>query len=173
NNPHNLVHVYVGGTSPDGQTYGLMSDPGIAALDPIFYLHHANIDRMWAVWNQNSVNPADANWLNGPAAIGQPQFVMPMPNGNSWVYTPQQMSSLNGLDYAYDILPAAAPAVAVLAERLTRLGATAAATKVKQGVRVSAGRNMELLGASQPALSIKGAGASTLVKLDAGVRRKV
>jgi tyrosinase len=28
-----------------------MSDPGIAALDPIFYLHHCNIDRMWAVWN--------------------------------------------------------------------------------------------------------------------------
>ena len=55
-NPHNQVHVDVGGNSPDGQTWGLMSDPGIAALDPIFYLHHCNIDRMWAAWNANG-NP--------------------------------------------------------------------------------------------------------------------
>jgi tyrosinase len=54
NNPHNLLHVYVGGSAPDGQTYGLMSDPGLAALDPIFYVHHANIDRMWATWNANA-----------------------------------------------------------------------------------------------------------------------
>jgi hypothetical protein len=25
-----------------------MSDPDFAALDPIFYLHHSNIDRIWA-----------------------------------------------------------------------------------------------------------------------------
>ncbi|WP_369420946.1 tyrosinase family protein [Algibacter mikhailovii] len=24
---------------------------GTAALDPIFFLHHANIDRMWDAWN--------------------------------------------------------------------------------------------------------------------------
>jgi hypothetical protein len=46
---------------------GLMNDPGVAALDPIFYLHHANIDRMWALWNHSSnANPADAGWTNGP-----------------------------------------------------------------------------------------------------------
>ncbi len=50
-NPHNIVHVYIGGSAPNGQTYGLMSDPGLAGLDRIFYLHHANIDRMWALWN--------------------------------------------------------------------------------------------------------------------------
>jgi tyrosinase len=73
NNPHNLVHVYVGGSSPDGKTYGLMSDPGLAGLDPIFYLHHANIDLMWAVWNENSANtnPTAPNWLNGPTSIGE------------------------------------------------------------------------------------------------------
>ena len=48
-NPHNQVHVDVGGDSPDGRIWGLMSDPGLAALDPIFYMHHSNIDRMWAV----------------------------------------------------------------------------------------------------------------------------
>ncbi|MGI8744754.1 MAG: tyrosinase family protein [Bryobacteraceae bacterium] len=40
NNPHNQVHNYVGGPN----TEGLMGDPGLAALDPIFYLHHADIE---------------------------------------------------------------------------------------------------------------------------------
>lgn len=174
-NPHNLVHVYVGGTSPDGNTYGLMSDPGIAGLDPIFYLHHANIDRMWAVWNKTSknTNPKDPNWLNGPVAIGEHEFVMPMPNGSSWVYTPQQMNSLSQLDYTYDSLPTPAPVAALFADRLTRLGATAAATKVEEGAIVATGSTMELVGASQQALPIKASGASTYVRLDAGVRRKV
>ena len=173
-NPHNLVHVYVGGNAPDG-TYGLMSDPGLAALDPIFYLHHANIDRMWAVWNQANANPNDPNWLNGPASTGDREFVMPMPDGSSWVYTPQQMSSLSQLNYTYDSLagPVPVPATALLAQRLTRLGAPAAARKVKEGVTMTIGRNMELVGASQEAVPIKGLGVSTAVKLDPGVRSKV
>jgi len=175
NNPHNLVHVYVGGNSPDGQTYGLMSDPGLAALDPIFYLHHANIDRMWAAWNQTPANdnPTDPNWLNGPAATGDREFVMPNPDGSAWVYTPQQMSSLSALNYTYDTLPTPAPAAPQLADRLTLLGATAAAARVEQGATVATGKNEELVGANQAALPIKGAGASTDVKLDANVRRKM
>jgi tyrosinase len=174
-NPHNLVHVYVGERSPDRRTPGLMSDPGLAALDPIFYLHHANIDRMWAVWNLANANPNDPNWLNGPAATGDREFVMPMPDGSSWVYTPQQMSSLSQLDYTYDSLPqpAAVPVAALLAQRLTRLGATAAATKIKEGASVTIGTKTELVGTNQGAIPVKGAGASTSVKLDAGVRRKV
>lgn len=45
--PHNNVHGYVGSSSATDDTPGLMSDPGMAALDPIFYLHHCNIDRLW------------------------------------------------------------------------------------------------------------------------------
>src|SRR5882724_6826771 len=183
-NPHNLVHVYVGYygavTAP---LYGLMSDPGIAGLDPIFYLHHANIDRMWAEWNANpaNTNPTDPNWLNGPAAIGEREFVMPMPNASSLVYTPQQVNSLSQLNYTYDSLQqAAAPAppsglsVQVeMAQRLTRLGTTGAAIKVKEGAPVTTGTNMELVGASQGAVPIKGVGATAAVKLNADVRRKV
>ena len=174
-NPHNHVHVYVGGDSQDGNTPGLMSDPGLAALDPIFYLHHANIDRMWAVWNGNTANknPADTKWLNGPAAAGDREFVMPMPDGKAWVYTPQQMSSLAQLDYTYDNLPALAPAADPLPQRLTRLKAGAEAAKVAQGAAVTPGDNMELVGASQGALAIQGPRARTAVKLDAAVRRKV
>ena len=42
-----------------------MIDPTTAALDPIFWLHHANIDRLWEVWLRqgNRVNPRDTVWL--------------------------------------------------------------------------------------------------------------
>jgi tyrosinase len=39
--PHNFVHVDIG---------GLMESPSTAGRDPIFWLHHANIDRLWEVW---------------------------------------------------------------------------------------------------------------------------
>lgn len=42
---HNLIHALVGGNS----TYGL-SSLSYSAFDPIFYLHHSNVDRIWAIW---------------------------------------------------------------------------------------------------------------------------
>ena len=172
-NPHNMVHSYVGGSSPDGSTPGLMSVPALAALDPIFYLHHANIDRMWAVWNHSgNKNPNNANWEAGPAASGDREFVMPMPDGGAWVYTPKQMSDLTRLDYTYDDLPKLAPPPSVLSQRLTRLGATADQVTAAS-VAAPAGGNVELVGANQGVLPIQGAGAVTTVALKSDVRRKV
>jgi len=60
--PHNTVHVAV------GRPNGLMIDPDFAALDPIFWLHHANIDRLWEVWLRRDPthrNPTSAYWLTG------------------------------------------------------------------------------------------------------------
>jgi len=57
--PHNLVHVDVG---------GWMGNVDAAAADPIFWLHHANVDRLWEVWVNrpgNAGNPTKANWLTG------------------------------------------------------------------------------------------------------------
>lgn len=45
----------------------LDGDPFCAALDPIFWLHHANIDRLWNQWlalEGGRANPSDADWLN-------------------------------------------------------------------------------------------------------------
>lgn len=39
--PHGGAHVWVG---------GLLGDPATAAKDPIFYMLHANVDRLWAHW---------------------------------------------------------------------------------------------------------------------------
>ncbi|HEY2392537.1 MAG TPA: tyrosinase family protein [Candidatus Angelobacter sp.] len=164
-NPHNLVHTEVGGGG------GLMSYPDFAALDPIFYLHHANIDRMWAGWNQKYPNPKSDAWVKGPTATGDRKFVMPMPD-RSWDYTPGDVDSLSKLDYTYDNLPTP-PIVNLLAQRLTRLGAVAAASKVTEGAPVISGENVELVGTNQQPLPIKGSGVSTTVRLDPGVRRKV
>jgi len=40
-NPHNRVHNQVGGS---------MGEVATAPADPIFYAHHANIDRYWSCW---------------------------------------------------------------------------------------------------------------------------
>ena len=170
-NPHNLVHLYVGGF-PTGGDPGLMTDPGLAALDPIFYLHHAEIDRLWAVWNaKGNSNPTDPKWLNGPAK----QFVMPWPGSAPWVYTPKQMTNLNTLDYTYQELPAQpTEGVNLFAQRLTRLGVSAADQKVVSGLATGAlPKELELLGASTVSLPLKGASANAVVNLDPTVRHDV
>lgn len=175
-NPHNLVHVEVGGSSPDNEHEGLMSDPDIAGLDPIFYLHHANIDRLWAAWNANGKkNPTDSNWLNGPPATGGQKFAMPMPDGSSWVYTPADVNSLDQLDYIYDslaisVLPQSATS---LAQRLDRLGAVPAAASTAQGETMDSGEDAELLGTHDGALKITSSGALATVRLDSEVRGRV
>jgi tyrosinase len=101
--PHNIVHVDIGQSDEQGDP-GLMSDPNLAGLDPIFYLHHANIDRLWSYWlslGDGRANPADQSWLQGP--VGRP-FMMPMPNGESWRYAPKDVLSTAQLGYNYDPL---------------------------------------------------------------------
>src|SRR5579872_6875584 len=61
--PHGSVHTGVGGT---GRNPGWMSSFTTAPLDPIFWLHHANIDRLWEVWRKRSPAhqiPNDNAWL--------------------------------------------------------------------------------------------------------------
>ncbi|KAF9005143.1 tyrosinase [Cyathus striatus] len=45
---HDNIHGYVGGG-------GHMSDPAVAAFDPIFFLHHCNVDRLLSLWS--AINP--------------------------------------------------------------------------------------------------------------------
>ena len=59
--PHNAVHGAVGG--PFG---GLMGAFDTAPLDPIFWLHHSNVDRLWVEWLklEGRANPAEASWTS-------------------------------------------------------------------------------------------------------------
>lgn len=51
---HNYIHGWTGGTSFDTGT-GHMSDPAVSAFDPIFWFHHANCDRIAAIFQ--TLNP--------------------------------------------------------------------------------------------------------------------
>uniref|UniRef100_UPI0030FD2111 Hemocyanin Functional Unit CCHB-g n=1 Tax=Concholepas concholepas TaxID=137544 RepID=UPI0030FD2111 len=44
---HNALHSWIGGTSPYG-----MSTLEYAAYDPIFFIHHSNVDRQFAIWQE-------------------------------------------------------------------------------------------------------------------------
>ena len=148
--PHDMVHVLVGGSDPDSGLPGLMSDPDTAGLDPIFWLHHANIDRLWEVWDEmptSTGEPTDPNWVNGPASIGERAFVLPEP-GQNLTYTPGDMKNMAALGYNYDdvLRPSAAPQMVA---RLQRFGMTAAAAhSVVRSTAMAGPKSTELLGAS-------------------------
>lgn len=91
--PHNPVHNIIGGWMADMQS----------PTDPIFYLHHANVDRLWHAW-----------------AL-QPPTILPAQNSSYWSgtfnYAPgltiakskTYMPSLLGYDYSNDNVPTSLP----------------------------------------------------------------
>jgi len=55
-NPHFFTHIAIGGDMADFATVG---------ADPLFYLHHCNLDRLWESWNRlGNSNPTDPKYLN-------------------------------------------------------------------------------------------------------------
>jgi len=61
-NPHFFTHFALGGDMAEFSTVG---------GDPMFYLHHANIDRLWESWNRlGNKNPTDPEYLNRKFAYG-------------------------------------------------------------------------------------------------------
>ncbi len=51
---HGYVHCTVGPTCPVAH----MGDVPVAGNDSVFYHHHANIDRLWACWQQANMTPS-------------------------------------------------------------------------------------------------------------------
>lgn len=175
--PHDVVHGMVGGGEPqDPNIPGLMSDPDTAGLDPIFYLHHCNIDRLWQSWRENPAShhdPTAAKWLNGPASVGQRKFSMPLPQNKPFDYTPDQMRDLTKLGYKYDDLSSGVQTKPP-AGRMTTLGMPPqAASALGEAAIVSSGDNVELVGANRGSLSIQGTEVGTTVEMDAGARKRV
>jgi tyrosinase len=69
--PHNSVHGRISGNM------GSFMSP----LDPIFWLHHCNIDRLWDRWNRmGRVNTSNVLWRNFPF---NNQFVVPQGQGST------------------------------------------------------------------------------------------
>lgn len=170
-NPHNLVHSFVGG-QVSGSLWGLMSDPGLAALDPIFYLHHCNIDRLWAAWNAASNNnPTDQSWLDGPTASGERKFYMPDTKGSAWLFTPEMVNDITKLNYTYDDLGLGISPTLVSSNllRLRKLGKATNETLTDSMENKESSH--ELIGANESKVHLGAEGANVKVKMDASTEK--
>ncbi|MER6394929.1 tyrosinase family protein [Kitasatospora sp. NPDC001603] len=88
NVPHNQVHGGVGGWM--GRVEG-------SARDPIFWLHHANLDRLWSGWlDKGNQNPDHTSWLDH-------EFIFFDGNGQEERPTSKVVMD-DARDYAYESL---------------------------------------------------------------------
>jgi len=95
---HNLVHPWVGGVVSSGEfrtarlgTMILSTSPN----DPVFFLHHANVDRIWAIWQTRR-----------PGKTYQPRSGQPGNNADSPMapfgdVTPDAVEHITALGYRY------------------------------------------------------------------------
>lgn len=136
--PHNDVHNALG---------GWMQNPFQAAQDPIFWLHHTNIDRIWVEWGaKGHVDPENAEWLGHG-------FEFFDASGKVVSLSPGEVLDTLKLDYVYDHKPAAEPilepmptpspeepkVVAATAAGMTLVGSSAA---IKVGIDQKARREV-------------------------------
>ena len=136
--PHNLVHNAVGGIMASSQS----------ALDPIFMMHHCNIDRIWAVWNApplDNRNSADPLWSG---MTFQNNFYNP--DGSFYSPKVSDLYSPEALGYTYGIAAAAmtahatpspGPAIVALGDKLKTLFAAAPEVRSAAGIRTFTGPN--------------------------------
>lgn len=111
------LHGNVHGLTGDGTNMG--SVPW-AARDPVFWMHHCNIDRLWASWNKNGgVNPG-GSWLTQT-------FVFADQNGRRVVATVNDFKDIAALNYTYDRFEPAPPPFKPIAPPITETAAAPAA----------------------------------------------
>ena len=161
NQPHNVVHVAVGGSG------GLMTDPDAAAADPIFWIHHANIDRLWFIWNGS---PLHLN-TNDPRWTGQ-TFSFFDAHGQRVTKTPADVLDIVGqLGYTYEAAPPARPAPPARAAAAARPAAAAGPPSAPTPEDAVTGPEPpegepELVGASDTSVRLVGGPASVALQID-------
>lgn len=103
--PHGNVHVLVGNDYV-GNTLvrrGWMGSFATAGLDPIFWLHHANIDRLWQVWL--NADPSHTN-PTGNSAWMHTRFSFPKPGGGMVTWEIGDVLDTAALGYEYETVKA-------------------------------------------------------------------
>jgi Common central domain of tyrosinase len=95
------------GSHVPGHTWtGHTMASGRSPLDPLFFLHHGNIDRLWSIWQLNnaSLPQYDHTALLGPFEMEEAQ----VPPSSAMVggTTPTMMLDHAALGYTYDADPA-------------------------------------------------------------------
>jgi tyrosinase len=107
--PHDNVHDNIG---------GIMSNVPTAAMDPIFFVHHCQIDRLWAAWQ--AANGSIYNWGTTSTGPSQAQWIsrkFSFVDAISNVVTVTAWGQLDTekMGYEYDKLPAPPQPAAVAA----------------------------------------------------------
>lgn len=111
NGLHGAMHDYIGGATDTTKLYdniitrsktkvGLMGWVPTAAFDPVFWIHHANVDYLWSKWltSKNGQNTTleelkENKW----------NFVFFDENGKQVTYTPEDIIKIiYTMDYDYD-----------------------------------------------------------------------
>jgi hypothetical protein len=85
NGPHGAVHMEIGTVSGHVEAMGNIR---ISPADPIFWLHHAQLDRLWSTWATG--HPGLGPTLSGANAKMDP-----------WSETSAQLMSIQQLGYKY------------------------------------------------------------------------
>jgi tyrosinase len=84
--PHNNVHNNIGGWMPTAAS----------PRDPIFFMHHGNIDRIWTLWNRTFKDSGDPLWTGMPF---QNNYLNP--NGTFWSPKVSDLLVPETLGYTY------------------------------------------------------------------------
>jgi tyrosinase len=94
---HNVVHGWVGGSM----------SPGTSPNDPIFFLHHCNIDRIWAAWQVGKTINDYVPQAGGPSGHNRNDLMYPWNGIDSWDGdTPESVWDYTAdLGFDYDALP--------------------------------------------------------------------
>jgi tyrosinase len=130
--PHDNVHDNVG---------GIMSNVPVAAGDPVFFVHHCQIDRLWAAWQaapgsvynwgNTATDPTELEWAGR-------EFTFVDERGKLVTVTAGGQLNTRNLGYQYDNLPTAKPPTALVAAAAPPRPVTVAAQEAA-GVSVGSG----------------------------------
>ena len=71
-------------------------------IDPLFYLHHCNVDRIWAIWQQNNPTAEQYTTVTGHGSDTVPEAVVPLNSPMIGGATPASMLDHTALDYLYE-----------------------------------------------------------------------
>ena len=100
---HNQIHS-------DACCGGQFLSIATSAFEPLFFLHHTNIDRIWALWQ--AIRPKDAGWsvpytggsrygTPGGSTISATSPLQPFFQANGNFHTAQSVKSYTKMGYAY------------------------------------------------------------------------
>ena len=103
--PHANVHMNTGGDNPNPDPndiwdeFGDMKNIFISPLDPLFWCHHGNLDRIWAGWQKIRIGAGEIEFMH-PALEGSESQMTP------WFpeFSEPQTRQIEAMGYKYDVL---------------------------------------------------------------------